>query len=57
VLPAGLTIALKIVTGSQPWGRLYEPDRPAPEDFHQSGDMQSLIDDMALVCPLKSDPP
>lgn len=48
---AGLTIASEIVAGSRPWGRLYEPDRPAPKDFHQSGDTQSKVDDVAQIAP------
>ena len=48
---AGLQIASEIATGSRPWGKLYDPTRPAPEDFHQSGDTQSLVDDVAQIAP------
>jgi glycine/D-amino acid oxidase-like deaminating enzyme len=48
---AGLLIASEIATGSRPWGRLYDPTRPAPTDFHQSGDTQSLVDDIAQIAP------
>ncbi|WP_414470928.1 FAD-dependent oxidoreductase [Microvirga sp. M2] len=48
---AGLTVAHEIATGSRPWGPLYRPDRPAPKDFHQNGDTQSLVDDVARIAP------
>jgi glycine/D-amino acid oxidase-like deaminating enzyme/nitrite reductase/ring-hydroxylating ferredoxin subunit len=48
---AGLTIASEIVTGSPRWPLLYEPNRPVPEDFHQSGDTQSLVGDVAQIAP------
>ena len=48
---AGLLIAAEIATGSRPWGSLYDPTRPAPKDFHQSGDTQSLIEDVAQIAP------
>ena len=48
---AGLQIASEISTGSRLWGNLYDPTRPAPEDFHQSGDTQSLVDDVADIAP------
>jgi glycine/D-amino acid oxidase-like deaminating enzyme len=48
---AGLLIASEIATGSHPWGRLYDPTRPAPKDFHRSGDTQSLVDDIAQIAP------
>jgi glycine/D-amino acid oxidase-like deaminating enzyme/nitrite reductase/ring-hydroxylating ferredoxin subunit len=48
---AGLQIASEITTGSRPWGNLYDPTRPAPEGFHQSGDTQSLVDDVARIAP------
>lgn len=46
---AGLTIAHEIATGTRLWGDLYRPDRPAPEDFHESGDTQSLVADVAQI--------
>ncbi len=48
---AGLTIASEIVTGSRQWPWLYEPTRPAPKDFHKSGDTQSLVGDVAQIAP------
>jgi glycine/D-amino acid oxidase-like deaminating enzyme/nitrite reductase/ring-hydroxylating ferredoxin subunit len=48
---AGLTIASEIVTGSRQWPMLYEPSRPTPEDFHKSGDTQSLVEDVAQIAP------
>jgi glycine/D-amino acid oxidase-like deaminating enzyme/nitrite reductase/ring-hydroxylating ferredoxin subunit len=41
---AGLTIAGEICKGERPWGKLYDPMRPVPDDFHKSGDTQSLTD-------------
>jgi glycine/D-amino acid oxidase-like deaminating enzyme/nitrite reductase/ring-hydroxylating ferredoxin subunit len=46
---AGLQIAAEIAAGSRPWGKLYDPIRPAPEDFHQSGDTQSLVEEVAQI--------
>ncbi|WP_262297764.1 FAD-dependent oxidoreductase [Microvirga sesbaniae] len=48
---AGLLIAAEIATGSRLWGKLYDPARPAPDDFHQSGDTQSLVSDVAAIAP------
>ena len=48
---AGLLIASEIATGARLWGNLYAPTRPAPKDFHQSGDTQSLVDDVAQIAP------
>jgi glycine/D-amino acid oxidase-like deaminating enzyme/nitrite reductase/ring-hydroxylating ferredoxin subunit len=48
---AGLQIAAEIATSSRPWGKLYDPTRPAPDDFHQSGDTQSLVADVAAIAP------
>jgi glycine/D-amino acid oxidase-like deaminating enzyme/nitrite reductase/ring-hydroxylating ferredoxin subunit len=48
---AGLLIASEIATGSRLWGNLYDPTRPAPEGFHQSGDTQSLVADVAEIAP------
>jgi Rieske Fe-S protein len=50
---AGLLIASEIATGSRPWGRLYDPTRPAPADFHQSGNTQSLVEDIVQISPGK----
>jgi glycine/D-amino acid oxidase-like deaminating enzyme/nitrite reductase/ring-hydroxylating ferredoxin subunit len=48
---AGISIAEEIVTGAPRWGRLYDPTRAAPEDFHLSGDTQSRIEDVAALAP------
>jgi glycine/D-amino acid oxidase-like deaminating enzyme/nitrite reductase/ring-hydroxylating ferredoxin subunit len=41
---AGLSIAHKIVTGTELWPSLYDPLRHVPKDFHRSGDSQSLVE-------------
>jgi glycine/D-amino acid oxidase-like deaminating enzyme/nitrite reductase/ring-hydroxylating ferredoxin subunit len=41
---AGLMVAETIVKGAHRWRTLFDPTRPAPEDFHQSGDTQSRVD-------------
>jgi glycine/D-amino acid oxidase-like deaminating enzyme/nitrite reductase/ring-hydroxylating ferredoxin subunit len=48
---AGLSIAEEIASGAKPWERLYDPCRPVPEDFHKSGDTQSLVEDISLISP------
>lgn len=48
---AGLSIARQIATGTPPWGRLYDPTRDAPEDYHQSGDSQSQVDSLEAIAP------
>ncbi len=48
---AGLLIGSEIMTRSRLWGGLYEPSRPAPKDFHKSGDTRSLVDDVAQIAP------
>lgn len=48
---AGIAIASEIVAGSSPWGTLYDPTRPSPDDFHQDGDGQSQVDDVAQIAP------
>ncbi|MDB5542193.1 MAG: yhfW1 [Devosia sp.] len=40
---AGLLIADQIVGRRNPWAQLYDPRRPAPDDFNQSGDTQSMV--------------
>jgi hypothetical protein len=45
---AGLSIAEEIASGAKLWERLYDPCRPVPEDFHRSGDTQSLVADISL---------
>jgi glycine/D-amino acid oxidase-like deaminating enzyme/nitrite reductase/ring-hydroxylating ferredoxin subunit len=46
---AGLMLAEQIVQGHHRWGNLFDPTRQAPEDFHQSGDTQSQVDDVAAI--------
>ncbi|HCJ29691.1 MAG TPA: FAD-dependent oxidoreductase, partial [Pseudomonas sp.] len=46
---AGLGIARQIVTGRRPWASLYDPRRPMPDDFNQSGDSQSEVDDLQAI--------
>ncbi|WP_152388163.1 FAD-dependent oxidoreductase [Azotobacter salinestris] len=48
---AGLAIARQIATGTPPWGRLYDPARPVPEHFHQSGDTQSAVEGLEAIAP------
>lgn len=40
---AGLMVAETIEKGAHRWGNLFDPRRPAPKDFHQSGDTQSRV--------------
>ena len=47
---AGLQIASEIATGSRRGATSTTRHRPAPEDFHQSGDTQSLVDDVTRDC-------
>lgn len=46
---AGLAIASEVITGSSPWGALYDPARPAPDGFHQDGDGQSKVRDVSQI--------
>lgn len=46
---AGLGIARQIITGRCPWRSLYDPRRPMPDDFNQSGDSQSQVDDLQAI--------
>lgn len=48
---AGLLIAAEITSGMRRWGQLYDPARPAPDHFHQHGETQSLVDNMASIAP------
>lgn len=41
---AGLGIARQIITGRRPWKDLFDLKRPAPDDYNQSGDSQSLVE-------------
>jgi glycine/D-amino acid oxidase-like deaminating enzyme/nitrite reductase/ring-hydroxylating ferredoxin subunit len=48
---AGLAIAEEIASGAKVWAGLYDPCRPVPEDFHKSGDTQSLVPNISLILP------
>ncbi|MGG2399942.1 FAD-dependent oxidoreductase [Pseudomonas sp. SH1-B] len=48
---AGLGLARQIVSGSWPWGNLFDPNRKAGEDLNQSSDSHTLIDDLQLLEP------
>ncbi|WEX10556.1 FAD-dependent oxidoreductase [Chelativorans sp. AA-79] len=39
----GMMIADRIAGRPNPWLALYDPTRPYPEDFHKSGDSQSIV--------------
>jgi nitrite reductase/ring-hydroxylating ferredoxin subunit len=54
LLKAGKSVVLLEArrVGGQVTGPLpYEPSRPTPEDFHKSGDTQSLVEDVAQIAP------
>lgn len=40
---AGMLISGLIAEGSSPWKALYDPARPAPDDFNQPGKSRSLV--------------
>lgn len=42
----GLGMARQIITGRCPWKQLYDPNRPSPDDFNQSSDSQTRVDDL-----------
>lgn len=46
---AGIMLADLIAEGSSPWQALYDPARPAPDDFHKSGESQSLVRDVSEI--------
>lgn len=48
---AGMMIADLICGRDSPWQELYNPLRPVPEDFHQSGDSQSIVADLGHIKP------
>ena len=48
---AGLGIARQIITGRRPWKTLYDPRRPSPDDFNQSGESQSQVDELDAIGP------
>jgi len=48
---AGLGIARQIITGRRPWKHLYDPNRPSPDNFNQSSDSHSLVDDLDSIAP------
>jgi Rieske Fe-S protein len=43
---AGIMIADLISGAASPWERLYDPARPYPENFHEDGDSQSIVDNV-----------
>ncbi|MEH6389892.1 MULTISPECIES: FAD-dependent oxidoreductase [Pseudomonas] len=48
---AGLGIARQITTGSWPWGTLFDPARPKPDDYNQSTDSQSQVEELDSIGP------
>jgi Rieske Fe-S protein len=48
---AGIMIADMIAGSASPWASLYDPGRPYPEDFHQDGDSQSIVDSADDILP------
>jgi glycine/D-amino acid oxidase-like deaminating enzyme/nitrite reductase/ring-hydroxylating ferredoxin subunit len=46
---AGLGIARQIITGRRPWKHLYDPTRPSPDDFNQSTDSQSQVEELEAI--------
>lgn len=48
---AGLGIAHQITKGDWPWGELFDPTRPMPDDYNQSGDSQSQVYDLDAIAP------
>jgi len=48
---AGLMVAETIEKGAHRWASLFDPKRPSPEDFHQSGDTQSRVSGYAAIPP------
>ncbi|MGK9170183.1 FAD-dependent oxidoreductase [Inquilinus limosus] len=48
---AGLMIADRIAGRPCPWTALYDPTRPYPEDFHKSGDSQSIVSSPDEIAP------
>lgn len=46
---AGLGMARQIITGRRPWKHLYAPNRPSPDDFNQSTDSQSQVDELDAI--------
>lgn len=48
---AGILISDQISKGASPWGTLYDPTRRYPEDYHQSGDSQSLVENLEKIAP------
>ena len=47
----GLGMARQIITGRCPWKQLYDPNRPSPDDFNQSSDSQTRVDDLDAIGP------
>jgi Rieske Fe-S protein len=48
---AGIGLAQQIITGSWPWGALFDPKRDAGEDLNQSSDSHTLINDVQALKP------
>lgn len=47
----GMMIADAIVGRPTPWKALYDPTRPYPEDFHKSGESQSVVESVEDIAP------
>ncbi|CCV05619.1 putative oxidoreductase [Mesorhizobium metallidurans STM 2683] len=48
---AGMLICDLIVERRSRWKALYDPARPAPEDFHRDGDSQSIVASVEEIAP------
>lgn len=48
---AGLLVADQVMSQDNAWVSLYEPARPFPKDFHQSGDTRSLVASVDSIRP------
>ncbi|UUP15938.1 FAD-dependent oxidoreductase [Nitratireductor thuwali] len=47
----GMMIADAIMERPTPWKALYDPTRPYPEDFHKSGESQSVVESVDDIAP------
>lgn len=46
---AGLGMARQIITGRRPWKTLFDPRRLSPDDYNQSGESQSQVDELDAI--------
>ena len=48
---AAMLIAEQIVERANPWEALYDPTRPAPEEFNRGGDSVSMVANVEAIAP------